>query len=381
MINASVSVLTPLIGMSVSTAFERKLAEPRSTGSGSYLFTCIVLVAVNTSAALLISCFCAPWITRYTGLPGSLAGCSVLMTGSGVIITVALVVMQMQGRVMAYAVFRNLHTLLDTGLSMILVAGLGMALRGRVTAILAAQCMFCLAGGFLAFKYTGYVPVVSPAYLKEIILHFGIPMIPALLKDSILTYTDRIFITNMHNVSQTGLYAVGNQFALPVLFLAQAFNLAYVPWHYGKLGRSSADEKNRIVVFTYMYFAFFIVLGVLWSVIAAAGLKYMAGESYKDAAGYLVWLAPGYAFTAMQMMVVSYIYYTRNIRTYNFVTIPVIVLNLILNYVLIHRNGPAGAAQATLFVDMISFVFTWILASRVYPMPWFRFWKKNGSRQ
>lgn len=377
MVNASVSVLTPFIGMSVYTALERKLADPGKEGNGSYLFTCVALVVVNTFLGICAACFISSGIYSHIGISGELAVCAVLMTGFSVLITVALVVMQMQDRVFEYAVFRNLHTVVDTGLGILFVACYGLAVSGRLWSILAAQCIFSLTGMILAFKHTGVVPVIKLTYLKDIILHFGIPMIPALLKTSILTYTNRVFITSMQNVSQTGLYAVGNQFALPVLFLAQAFNLAYVPWHYRKLGCGGRKDKNRIVVFTYLYFAFFAVLSILWSAVAGTGLKYMTGGSYEDAAAYLIWLAPGYAFTAMQMMVVSYIYYTRSMKQYNLVTIPVIILNPVLNYFLIRRNGPTGAAQATFAVSLISFLLTWRLAARVYPMPWFRF--RNGK--
>ncbi len=73
------------------------------------------------------------------------------------------------------------------------------------------------------------------------------------------------------------------------------------------------------------------------------------------------------------MMVVNYIYFMKRIKIYNLVTITVIASNIILNYILIHKNGSIGAAQATLSVNVISFILTWILAGKIYKMPWFDF--------
>ena len=70
------------------------------------------------------------------------------------------------------------------------------------------------------------------------------------------------------------------------------------------------------------------------------------------------------------MMVVNYIYYAKKVKLYSLVTITVIFSNVFLNFVFLQISGPVGAAQATLLANVVSFVLTWLLAARVWKMPW-----------
>jgi Na+-driven multidrug efflux pump len=45
-------------------------------------------------------------------------------------------------------------------------------------------------------------------------------------------------------------------------------------------------------------------------------------------------------------------------------------LNVVLNYVLIKANGAVGAAQASAAAFLVSFLLTWALSAKAYPMPW-----------
>ena len=53
------------------------------------------------------------------------------------------------------------------------------------------------------------------------------------------------------------------------------------------------------------------------------------------------------------------------------------ILNIVLNYVLIKKDGPAGAAEATFICNVVSFLLTWALVIKIYPMPWFEVFKKD----
>ncbi len=174
----------------------------------------------------------------------------------------------------------------------------------------------------------------------------------------------------MESVSETGLYSVGNQLSLPILFLAQAFNLAYLPWLYKKLKLGNLEEEKRIIKLTYIYFFLIIAIAIVWGIITSFFTVFIVGANYKGAESYIIWLSLGYAFTGMHMMVVAYIYYSKKIKLYNIVTIVVILSNVVLNYIFIESEGAVGAAQATMVVNVINFSLTWILATKVHKMPW-----------
>jgi Na+-driven multidrug efflux pump len=82
------------------------------------------------------------------------------------------------------------------------------------------------------------------------------------------------------------------------------------------------------------------------------------------------WLALGFLFSAMYYMVTNYIFYTRRTAWLAGITFLTAAINIPLTYFLILTSGAVGAAQATAISLGLSFLFTWLVSQRVYPMPW-----------
>jgi Na+-driven multidrug efflux pump len=72
----------------------------------------------------------------------------------------------------------------------------------------------------------------------------------------------------------------------------------------------------------------------------------------------------------MYYMVTNYIFFADRTRWLAAVTITVALINVPLTYVLIKLNGGTGAAQAMAGSLALSFLLTWAVSQRVYPMPW-----------
>jgi len=69
-------------------------------------------------------------------------------------------------------------------------------------------------------------------------------------------------------------------------------------------------------------------------------------------------------------MVVGYIFYVKKTYILAWITFMTAVINVFLSYYLIKLNGALGAAQGTMLAFLFSYIFTWILSSKVYKMPW-----------
>lgn len=376
MINATISVITPFVGMSISAAIQRNLVDNDDQGKKVYVFNCLIIMVASTVIVALIFIAASSNICRITGISGDFLWVVILIAMFDTLISTALVMLQFEDKVAAYAVYRNFETLLNVLLSVYFVAVLGMSLAGRVYAIFISKALFSVIALILIFRITGISERLDISMIKDELFMFGIPMIPTLLKSTILTYLDRIFITNMESISETGLYTVGNQLSLPILLIAQAFNLAYIPWLYRKMAEDNDDDKVKIVKLTYIYYVVISVGAAAWTVLISFVTGFLVGGDYANSIEYTGWLSLSYAFTGMHMMVVNYIYYMKKIKLYNLVTITVIASNVFLNYILIKVNGSIGAAQATLLVNVISFLLTWIMAARVCKMPWM-LWRKK----
>lgn len=371
MFSATASLLIPFMGMSVSSAVLRKLAEKNKADGNEYLFNALFVSMCSSLICTVVVLIGEQYIIKWTSIPKDYIAFVILYSIATYLCDLTLCVFQIQEKVNRYATFQNLGTMSNLLLSIILVVGFNMSLTGRVYGLTISKIVFSIVGIISVVKMIGLKFSFNKKYIQDVILNFGLPLIPTNIKSTVLTYTDRVFITNMINVSNTGIYSVGNQFSLPILILAQAFNLAYVPWLYKELNQNDEKKKVRIVKFTYLYFVIMIIISLAWTFVARYLIPIITGNGYETAFRYVIWLSLGYAFTGMHMMVVNYIYYMKKTRLYALVTVLIIFTNIVLNYFFINSNGAVGAAQATLISNVISFILTWILSARVCKMPWF----------
>lgn len=376
MINVSVSFLVPFVSLGANSAIQRQLVDNNDTNK-EYVFNCL-MISLLSEVILIIFCFFNKnFLSNVTGIPSVFFYQIFLIIISTVIIDISLVILQMKRKEKKYAIFQNLMTVTNFLFSIVMIVNFDMGLKGRVYGIVCSKVFFSLIGIYIIFKEVGILCKISKGYLKDSIFNFGIPLIPTSIKSVALTYTDRLFITNMASISETGVYSVGNQFALPILFLAQAFNLAYVPWLFNKLKKNIFEDKIKIVRLTYMYFIIIIIIAISWSIIIVPIIKYTSGKEFYGAISYVLWLSLGYAFTGMHMMMVNYIYYYKRIKLYSVLTISIIFINAILNYIFIDKYGAIGAAKATMLSNFISFLLTWMLVFKICDMPWLKFLKLN----
>lgn len=370
MFNATSSILLPFMGMGISAAVLRKMADKRKDDDPEYIFNASLVLIVASLIVISVVLLARDYFSYVTSINQEYIWFVLIYTINIAVCELMQTVLQINEKVKCFFVYQNCGTLLNLIVSIILVVKLKMGLRGRIYGLFFPKLIFALFGLFYIQKYIGIKPRINKTYIKDVVFNYGIPLVPTKLKSTVLTYTDKIFIANMLSVSSTGIYSVGNQLSMPILILTQAFNLAYVPWLYKKLNEESECTKKKIVNYTYIYFVAIILIALVWSLVAGLILPYIAGEGYQSASMYIIWLSLAYALTGMHMMVVNYIYYTKQTRLYAVVTIMVIFVNIILNYFFIKTNGAVGAAQATFLSDAVSFGLTWFLASKVYKMPW-----------
>lgn len=373
MITSTCQILTPFIMMGASAAFIRKFAEPHVEEHRVYLFNGLCVMGVMSLVVTLFVIIFIDQFVKYTAVPGNLMTCLMIIAISNVFYDTGLSVIAIKEKAKVYFYSQLFFSIFNAVLAFISVIVLKLGLTGYIFSLALSGLAKFIVSIKLMVCEIGVCCKLSPVYLKDIVCLFGLPMIPTQLKGTILTYSDRLFITNMVTITSTGVYSLSCTLAQPIEVLCQSFNLAFVPWLYKKLNKGDEREKRNIVIFTYIYGMFFLLIAFAWNVAATVAFNGILDNAYAEGYKYLVWITFGYAFHAMQMMVVNYIYYTKKVSMYSVVTLVVIALNVVLNIIFIKHNGTEGAAQATFLVNIISFILTWSLASYVYKMPWFTF--------
>ena len=279
---------------------------------------------------------------------------------------------QVEQKSLPYGLFQISRTILNISLSLIFVVLLCWGWQGRLLGTIITSVIFGLLSIFVIYKREYIKFSLNKKYIKDA-LFFGIPLIPHALGGWIITGIDRIFINSMVGVAATGIYTVGYQVGMIIGLLAHSFNLAWAPFLYEKLKENNHSTKVKIVKFTYLYDVGIILLALGLSFIAPYFLKFFVSENFYFAYKYVLWIALGYAFHGMYLMVVNYIFYVKKTYILAWVTFLSAGVNIILNYFFIKANGAIGAAQATTITFFVQFIMVWILSAKVYRMPWISF--------
>lgn len=335
----------------------------------------VILISVVTSVVTLGLALLAFHVLRLeiAASPTVWLPLIVLAALSQVLFSIALTLWQVEQRPLPYALFQTLQTSLNVGLSLLFVVTFSWGWRGRLLAIVIASVVFGALSLYIVYRRGCRTLTVRRDYIKDA-LTFGIPLVPHSLGNWILTGIDRLFIASMVGVAATGVYTIGYQIGMIVGLVGTSFNQAWSPFLFQKLTANDARSKIRIVKFTYVYIVAIAVFALILSVAAPWFLTIFVGPEFHGAYQYVFWVALGYAANSMYLMVAHYIFYAKKTHLLAGVTFMSALINILLNYFLIRANGPVGAAQASAVSFFVSFVLTWILAARVYKMPWL-FWK------
>lgn len=356
-------------GLGVNAAIGRQYFERDSIDFSQYVTNCLYIVAASSLLVGVTVWEFSGLISHYTQFPSRWLWTVVAVSVGQSITLIMLVLWQVQIKPWAYGKFQILLTSTNVGLSLLFIIGLGMGWQGRVRGQVSAYVIFAFVGLFFLWKGGWLKRGYNSSYVRHA-LGYGIPLIPHTLGVLVIMMTDRVLITNMIGIAAAGVYVVGVQMGMVILLLQDSFNRAWVPWLFEQLKKNDRAVNVRIIKITYAYNVLIIVTAILFAWVAPRFLSIFVGKDFIGAGDYVFWIALGYAFNGMYKMVTNYIFYEGKTHILAWVTFLTAALNVPLSYGMIKINGAVGAAQGTMIAFFISFVLTWILASRVHRMPW-----------
>lgn len=364
-----VSLVSPFVGLNVNGAITRKYYDQENTNIWQYVFNCFLILLSSTFIIGLVFWVFAEPIARVSSFPIRFLWMVVVYSFCQFTSSVLLALWQVQKKPFLYGLFNNIQTLVNVSLSILLVVVLKFGWQGRIYGQFVATVAFGVLSIVILIKNNWISISFNKQYIFNALI-FGIPLIPHALSGSIISMTDRFFITNMVGLAATGVYTVGYQVGSVINLLASSFNNAYVPWLFEKLKENNHDTKIKIVKFTYLYFICIVLLALLLGSLAPYFLNAFLGKSFSESSTYVLWIAVGYAFNGMYFMVVNYVFYSQNTKLLAVVTFVTAIVNILLNYFFIKAFGAIGAAQATAVVYAVKFFMVWLLSAHVHKMPW-----------
>jgi len=364
-----VSVLTPLTGVNVHGAIGRKYFDREELDFPAYVFNCLLIIAVSTGVIAAIVWLAAVPVAAVSEVPRSWLWAAVVISAAQVVINSLLSLLQVQGRAAAYGAVQIGRTALVAGASAGLVVVARMDWRGAVLGQVIGAIAFTLVSLWLLVRGKWVRVRIEPEYVRNA-LRFGLPLVPHVLCGVVMAMIDRLFVTHYAGMAQTGLYSLGYQVGALIGLLEDSFNRAFQPWLFEQLKRDDAETKRKIVLFTYGYFVAIALLAIGLGAAAPWILSILVPERFQGAHVHVIWIALGYAFSGMYKMVSGYMFYAERTGALAWMTFASACTSVLLNYLLVPRYGAIGSAYATTASFFVSFALSWMVAVRVYPMPW-----------
>ena len=334
-----------------------------------YIANCIFILIASSLVLLAIIWPMAEYISTITKFPSSW-----VLSALGVAVATFLTnlltnIWQSAVKPFLCGLFQIGMTTLNLGLSLWFIVGLNMNWQGRLWGQIITAASFALLAMVILARSGMFHWVVNKEYLQNA-LYIGVPMIPHSISGILMDSTDRLMITNMLGVADAGVYVVGVQIGMVIMMFTSSFNTAYFPWLFEKLRLNDQAMKRKIVLFTYGYDVILLLAALSMALVAPWLFSFFVGKNFSGGSSYVVWIALGYAFNGMYMMVTNYIFYAQKTYLLAWISFGTALLNLPLCYLLIRMNGAVGAAQATMTANLVSFLLTWYLSARVHSMPW-----------
>lgn len=368
MFTSITGLMMPFVGINMEGAIARKYYSQKANIS-RYVGNCILVSIFSTFIVFAICYLFINKIVEYSGVAKIWVLIAVLYCLCQFLCLVLMTLYQVEEKPIKYGILQVTQSFLNFVLSIILVVAFSLKWNGRLIAMALSTMIVALISLGILFYVKKITFRPNMTYIKHA-LKFGGGLIPHALGASLIVITNRFFLLRMINIEETGLYSLANQVGSIISFFTISFNNAFVPWLYKNLNEATLEVKKKIVKLTYLYFVLIVFAGFLFYLFIPYFFQLFIGKFFSASLKYTFWIILGFVFQGMYFMVTNYISYSEKTYYQAFVTLLVGLINIPANYLLINEFGATGAAMAFSCSFFLLFIFTWILSSKVYNMPW-----------
>lgn len=363
------TVLTPLIGLSlegsISVAYFKRTVEDLRIHVSSSIALITIIFAGLSLMTVLFSAPLASWI--HLTIKWLLLG---LVCALGqAMVNIKLALWMVKGAAKRYAFFQIVQSVMLASLTAAMIIYVAKNWESRAWALVATTCLFGCGSVFMMVRDGECSRKVS-AFEMGLALRFGVPLIPHICGALLFTSADRFVVNGVLGPAATGLHQLAAQIGSIVMVGTDAINKAFSPWLYRHLSDSTDATLRKIVKLTYLYFIAAIAVSTLFFMIPLNIASIFGGSNYSDAGPIVPFFILGHCIGGMYFMVVNYIFYTGRTGYLSAATLISGMIGLTAVFVLVGKIGLLGAGIAFVISKSVHFLLTWLISSRIFPMPW-----------
>ena len=279
---------------------------------------------------------------------------------------ISTICLQVQNKAITVLTISIIGTVLSALISLILVVCLKLGVIGVFLGTAIGQT--ALSSVYMIFLIREMHFTIKWTYVSAALL-FGLPLIPHLFSHWVMNYIDRVMLQRFTSTIEVGIYSVGYDFGMIMLFIVGTINTAWVPLFYSINNSMNPSEAQRQVSRLSTYW--FMACGFCCVTLCVLGptlLRLMVAPSFYAAASIVPIIAITYFIHGMYFMSVNSIFFRKKTIVLPFVSGLAALLNIGLNWILIPRYSMMGAAYSTLLSFAVLFIIVFIYSKTIYPV-------------
>ncbi|MFN0006603.1 MAG: lipopolysaccharide biosynthesis protein [Planctomycetota bacterium] len=334
---------------------------------GTLVTTCLLLLGATTGGAFLAALFFSASGAELLFDSREHAGAFVAVAGILFLQTIGQVGMrwlQILERSIAYGVLTTAKTVLEIGLKVWFLVGLGLSFMGVLYSVLGGELV--VAAGVLVWIVRRLGLSFSWPMAKRL-LRYSYPLILSGLLMFVLHSADRYFVKALRGLGDEGIYAAGYKLGTigNAMFL-DAFGLIWFPYIFGVKDLEAVRTLCRKVL---TYFALVMTCASLAIAVFSRELTaVLFPPEYLEGHVVIPLVLAGYVAWAVYQVLSTVFYVREKTLAITWLVGGAAALNLALNAVLVSRMGYLGAAWATLATFIALAAASWIAAEKLMPV-------------
>lgn len=256
------------------------------------------------------------------------------------------VVYQVKHKIVKFALFTLVQTILDFSFSLLFVIFFNYGFIGRLEGTYISYFIMTCLSFIILYKFKFIISNIKFKYYIQI-LKFGLPLIPHAISGTILAMSDRYFILYFNGSDSVGFYTVAYQVSAVMLLVGNSITLALSPILYKILNRNRrVDYDNVIKIFIGLSILIFITLIIVF---CCRDLLFniFVDESYYGAKIFFPYLLLGFFFQSLHSFFSIYLFYEKLTILLAKLTTSAAIMNILLNYICIKYFSVIGVAYST----------------------------------
>ncbi|EMH0134358.1 oligosaccharide flippase family protein [Proteus mirabilis] len=368
--------ISTLIGCNTISAISRKYFDDRKYDNElkEYNNSCLFILLISSIVIFLFISIFIDQLSFILSIPPDWIYIATTISSVNYIISLRLIQWQVRGEAKKFGILQLSNSSTNITLSLILIIIFNQGSQGRIDAQFISAIIFFLISALLLKKSNliSIIPKPNNSLVKDA-LSYSIPLLPHTVGVFFISFIDRFIINKEMGLSEAGIYMVGVQLSSTIAIVFNSLYQAYIPWLFEKLKKDNINDKVKIVKYTYLFFIFLVISGILIFIISPIIIKFVVGEQYYSISNIIGWLCLGQLFGGMYLIMSGYIYYSKKTSRLALITISSGITNVILLLIFIPKYGLIGAAISFAFVKFAQFIIVYLFSIKCINMPWFNF--------